>query len=171
MSLVLLRERYVDRVFFSVYSCDCAQPDQCPDPTSRQAWTKRAVRTAISQQDHATSCHQRQQCPQLLDADLNGGLSGANAPLLQDTHTTTGLFGQEHHRRKLVADTHGFGGMRHIRHVDHATITAAVRFRRCMLLLSMPNQIGSSLGLSESKACTKTSRKRSVLMRPSCNAS
>ena len=40
-----------------------------------------------------------------------------------------------------------------------------------MLLLSMPSQMGSSVGWLPIKTCTKTSRKRSTLMRPSCNAS
>jgi hypothetical protein len=69
---------------------------------------------AIRQQDDATG-DQGQHCTQLLDAHFDGGLLGADAPLIKHAHPTTswllGGTGQEHQRRKLVAHTHRFSGM------------------------------------------------------------
>src|SRR6266851_912572 len=104
---------------------------------------------AIRQQDRTLPQFSRQPT-QLLDPAPESGLRACNAALIQNAHPATGLLWQEHQRRKLPAHADWFSGM---------------------LLLSMPSQIRSAVGFPSSKACTKTERKRSTLMRPSCNAS
>src|SRR5437667_5653167 len=105
------------------------QPDQSAS-TQLMASARKAGSgiPTIRQQDDPTP-DQGQDRAQLLNTHFDGGLVTANATLLQDAHPTTGLLGQEHQRRKLVAPADGFGGMRHIRHIDHATISAAVCFQ------------------------------------------